>query len=279
MRRFLDWCMSSESKKLPQIEPAVTAIGGEQSIAQNPFPIVGIGASAGGLEAFTQLLSRLPERTGMAFVLVQHLDPDHPSQLTNLLSKAASISVREVKDGMAIKPDQVYVIPPNANLRLAQGKLRLTPRGDERIPHPVDHFFSSLAQEQQSWAIGIILSGTGSDGSLGLKEIKAAGGITFAQDEKSARFSGMPSRAAGETVDFVLPPEKMAEELARLGRDPYLAFPTKAGVAAEAGGREFRRILGLLRTHSGVDLSQYRDSTIKRRIQRRLLVRTHSTLG
>ncbi len=272
--------MSSGSKKIPEAEIAVTASGGETNIAQSHFPIVGIGASAGGLEAFTQLLSHLPKHTGMAFVLVQHLDPGHPSQLTTLLAKASNLPVREVKDGMAIQPDQVYVIPPNANLRLAQGKLRLTPRGAERVPHPVDHFFISLAHEQQSWAIGIVLSGTGSDGSLGLKEIKAAGGITFAQDEKSARFFGMPSRAADEVVDFVLPPEKIAEELARIGRDPYLAFPAKAGSeTSEAGGKEFRRILALLRSHSGVDLSQYRDSTIKRRIQRRLLVRTHSTLA
>jgi two-component system CheB/CheR fusion protein len=257
-----------------------TASGGEPEAVQK-FPIVGIGASAGGLEAFTQLLSHLPEDTGMAFVLVQHLDPDHPSQLTSLLSRATTMPVREVKNGMGIEPNHIYVIPPNANMNLSASKLKLTPRGKSPVPHPIDYFFCSLAKEQQSWAIGIILSGTGSDGAVGLKEIKGAGGITFAQDEKSARFSGMPLQAAGDSVDFILPPEKIALELARIGRDPYLALPQKTQTeAAEAAtAKDFRRTLALLRSHTGVDFSQYRDTTIKRRIQRRMLVRTRHKLA
>jgi two-component system CheB/CheR fusion protein len=273
--------MSSASKNSPGAKSAVSSKSAEQAVACNPFPIVGIGASAGGLEAFTQLLNHLPENTGMAFVLVQHLDPDHPSQLTSLLSRATAMPVREVKNGMAIEPNHIYVIPPNANINLSAGKLKLTPRGKSLVPHPVDYFFSSLAKEQLSWAIGIILSGTGSDGAIGLKEIKGAGGITFAQDEKSARFSGMPLQAAGDSVDFILPPEKIALELARIGLDPYLALPQKTETeAAEAATeKDFRRILTLLRSHTAVDFSQYRDTTIKRRIQRRMLVRTRRTLA
>ncbi|MGH7951072.1 MAG: chemotaxis protein CheB, partial [Limisphaerales bacterium] len=254
----------------------------EPAVAKNPFPIVGIGASAGGLEAFTQLLSQLPENTGMAFVLVQHLDPDHPSQLTNLLAKATTMPVREVTDGMAIEPDHVFVIPPNVNMGISQGKLKLTPRDEKRVPHlPVNFLFCSLAKEQQSSAIGVILSGTGSDGAVGLAEIKGAGGITFAQDEKSAKFSGMPLHAAGGYVDFILPPGKIAQELARIGRDPYLVLPAKTGSEEKSAEitKDFRRILAILRSHSGVDFSQYRDSTIKRRIQRRMVVHTRRSLA
>ena len=188
------------------------------------FPVVGIGASAGGLEAFTQLLAHLPDETGMAFVLVQHLDPTHESQLADLLSKATRLPVTEVTDGMAVEPDHVYVIPPNTNMTIAKGVLRLTPRGDARSQHlPLDFFFRSLAEDRQSRAIGVILSGTGSDGSLGLAEIKAVGGITFAQDEKSAKYPAMPLNAVSSgCVDFVLPPDEIARELARIGQHPYL---------------------------------------------------------
>jgi two-component system CheB/CheR fusion protein len=164
---------------------------------------------------------------------------------------------------------------------LSEGKLKLTPRGGSRVPHPVDHFFCSLAAQQQSWAIGVILSGTGSDGTVGLREIKGAGGLTFVQDEKSAKFSGMPSQAAGDSVDFILPPEKIAFELARLGRDPYLAsLPKTENEKVEAEHlKNFRRVLALLRLHTGVDFNQYRNTTIKRRIQKRMVVDARHTLA
>ncbi|HJZ54696.1 MAG TPA: chemotaxis protein CheB, partial [Gemmataceae bacterium] len=160
----------------------------------SPFPVVGIGASAGGLEAFTQLLSNLPADTGMAFVLVQHLDPRHESRLTDLLAKATRMPVLEAAHGLAVRPNHVYVIPPNANLALALGILHITPRGEGRAPHlPVDYLFRSLAEDQRAKAIGVVLSGTGSDGTLGLCEIKAVGGIAFAQEELSAKHPGMPN--------------------------------------------------------------------------------------
>jgi two-component system CheB/CheR fusion protein len=258
----------------------VSAFAENQGGVQNDFPIVGVGASAGGLEAFTQLLTHLPADTGMAFVLVQHLDPDHPSQLASLLAKATAMPVREVKDGMDIAPNHVYVIPPNANLNLSRGRLKLTPRGEERISHSVNHFFTSLAQEHENCAIGVVLSGTGSDGTKGLTEIKAAGGITFAQDEKTAKFSGMPAHAMLDSVDFILSPEKIAAELARIGKDPYVGLSQNLQTETAESDRtkDYRRVLALVRLNTGVDLTQYRDTTLKRRIQRRMVVRTRHTL-
>ncbi len=173
------------------------------------FPIVGVGASAGGLEAFTQFLKALGSGTEMAYVLVQHLDPSHESALTELLAKATEMPVGQVTDAKPVEPNHVYVIPPNVDMTISQGILHLTPRTETRGYHmPIDRFLRSLAEDQRSNAIGVILSGTASDGTLGLAAIKAEGGITFAQDEKSAKFAGMPQSAiAAGCVDFVLPPD------------------------------------------------------------------------
>ncbi|HLP41553.1 MAG TPA: chemotaxis protein CheB, partial [Fibrobacteria bacterium] len=246
-------------------------------------PIVGIGASAGGLEAFTQLLAALPEQSGMAFVLVQHLEPRHDSLLTDILSKATRMPVVEVEDGMAVAADRVYVIPPNANMVLAQGVLRLSPRVESHGAHlSIDAFLNSLAQERGRLAIGVILSGTGSDGTLGLAEIKAAGGITFAQDRESAKFSEMPlSAVAAGFVDIVLPPGDIALELARVGKHPYLENsgsedPEKAFEDPEG---DLPRIIRLLRGSSGVDFTHYRGSTLRRRILRRMALVKKDTLA
>ena len=191
----------------------------------NHFPVVGIGASAGGLEAFTQLLKHLPLDTGMGFVLVQHLDPEHESALTQLLTRATSMPVREVTNNLRVEPNHVYVIPPNTNLGIARGRLETSAaRRRTRTPHrSIDFFFESLAQDQRERAIGVILSGTATDGTLGLEAIKAEGGITFAQDD-SARYDSMPrSAVAAGCVDFVLSPEDIAKELARIAKHPYVA--------------------------------------------------------
>jgi two-component system, chemotaxis family, CheB/CheR fusion protein len=190
----------------------------------NHFPIVGIGASAGGLEAFTELLKRLPLDTGMGFVLVQHLDPQHESALTQLLTRATSMPVREVTNNLRVEANHVYVIPPNSNLGVAQGVLKLRPRQQTRTPtRSIDSFLESLAQDRRERAIGVILSGTATDGTLGLEAIKAEGGITFAQDD-SARYDSMPRSAiAAGCVDFVLKPEDIAKELARIANHPYVA--------------------------------------------------------
>src|SRR5262249_35717014 len=161
-----------------------------------PISTVGVGASAGGLEAFEQLLAALPSDSNMAFVLVQHLAPKHESILSELLRKSTKMPVVEVSQGMKVEANHVYVIPPNADMSIADGTLHLTPISPDRGRRmPIDSFLRSLAEDQQSRAIGVILSGTASDGTLGLQSIKALGGVTFAQDEESARYSAMPRSA------------------------------------------------------------------------------------
>ncbi|HTR41643.1 MAG TPA: chemotaxis protein CheB, partial [Pseudomonadales bacterium] len=161
------------------------------------FPIVGIGASAGGLEAMTQLLKNLPANTGMSFVLVQHLDPTHESALSSLLARTTEMPVTEARNNVRLEPNQVYVIPPNKSMGIASRHLKLFPRGGEgREEHmPIDRFFRSLAEQEGSNAVGIVLSGSGADGTQGLLAIKAAGGITFAQEEKTAKYQAMPGNA------------------------------------------------------------------------------------
>ena len=247
------------------------------------FPIVGIGASAGGLEAFTQLLHHLPPDSDMAFVLIPHLDPKHESFLKELLSKATQMPVSEVTNGMPVEPNRVYIIPPNKNMGISERVLILTPRTEEiRGQHmPIDRFFSSLAADQRNSAIGVILSGTASDGSLGLKAIKEEGGITFAQDKKTAKYGGMPHSAiASGVVDFVLPPEKIAKELMRIGRHPYLldnvSIPhnkskkIKTDALSSPEEDYFSQVFNLLLSSHGVDFTHYKHTTIKRRIMRRM---------
>lgn len=244
----------------------------EGSGVQEPA-IVGIGASAGGLDAFTQLLRALPVDTGMAYVLVQHLEPSHESILTKLLARATKMPVQEVREGMRVEPNHVYVIPANADLGLLDGLLhivgRLAPAGHHM---PIDYFFRSLAETRGSRGIGVILSGTASDGTEGLKAIKIAGGITFAQAPESASFDGMPRSAiAAGCVDLVLPPQRIAMELSRIARHPFVArMPLEATPALPAKEEDWTRLFRLLRTASGVDFSFYKKSIIKRRLARRM---------
>ena len=267
---------SGPSAKLA-IRPAIKSLPAkEDRPEEKAFLTVGIGASAGGLEAFTKLLEHLPPDTGMAFVLVQHLAPTKDSMLAELLSKATSMPVREVQDGMIVEPDHVYVIPPNTVLTVFHGKLRLLPRAEPHTQHmPVDSFFRSLAEDQGQNAVGVILSGTGSDGSLGIRAIKAEGGIVLAQDEQSAKYNGMPrSAVATGAVDFILPPEKIAAELVRISRHPVMtpSHRREDRPAASAGEDELNRIFMRIRTATGVDFTYYKQATILRRIHRRMLL-------
>ena len=245
------------------------------------IPVAGIGASAGGLEVFKLLLADLPAHPGLAIVFVQHLDPQHRSMLSEILARATAMPVSEAADGMPVEANHVYVIPANADLTMARGVLRLAPRAPDPGPHmPIDRFLRSLANECGSAAIGVILSGTGSDGSAGIEAVKAADGVTFAQDPATAEFATMP-RAAAATgcVDFVLPPERIAAELVRIGRHPYMA--DAASVAEErtpAGDQEqSSAILALLHGATGIDFSLYREPMVKRRILRRLAL--HNIAG
>ncbi|MFY9803119.1 MAG: chemotaxis protein CheB [Candidatus Acidiferrales bacterium] len=245
--------------------------------ASKTFPVVGIGASAGGLEAFTELLKHLPEKAGMAYVLVQHLDPTHGSVLQEILARTTKIPVTEVTDGEAIQCDHVYVIPANANMTIADGALRLEPRESTRSRNmPIDHFFRSLAEARGAQAIAVILSGTASDGTLGCTAVKTAGGITFAQDEKSAKYGGMPHSAVDSgCIDFVLPPKSIAQELVRIARHPYIARATadsEVPSPTAAGEETVHSLLGMLRQATGVDFSEYKQTTLQRRIKRRIVL-------
>ncbi|MBD2486634.1 PAS domain-containing protein [Aulosira sp. FACHB-615] len=248
----------------------------QQDKSNNLFPIVGIAASAGGLEAFTQLLSHLPIDTGMAFVLIQHLDPNQKSLLTEILAKTTQMPVCEVQNGMLVEPNQVYVIPPNRKMTLLKGVLQLAPR--EKIHGkymPADAFFASLAAEIGSKAISVVLSGSDGDGAQGSEAIKAAGGITFAQCEASAQFSSMPNTAiATGDVDFILPPHKIAEELAKIARHPNVTHPLSSQTVEPLPKSEaaLPTIFAMLFTATGVDFTHYKQTTIKRRIARRMVL-------
>jgi len=259
-----------------KVEPETTPQPADLSTPEKPHPIVGVGASAGGFEAFRELLRALPADTGLALVLVQHLDPGHESLLAKLLSKATTMPVAEVEEGMTVEPNHVFVIPPNKTMGIANGKLHLMDRGEPMVKHlPIDYFLTSLAADRGNRAIGVILSGTASDGTMGLKAIKSEGGITFAQDVKSAKYDGMPrSAVAAGCVDFVLPPEGIASELARIGRHPYLGIepPAQAEEAPDDRDDELRKIFIVLHRATGVDFAYYKYSTIKRRIARRMLL-------
>ncbi len=274
--------------------------------APQDFPIVGIGASAGGLEAFTQLLGYLPEKTGFAYVLIQHLDPTHKSFLSESLAKATSMPVEQVQPGQRVEPDHVYVIPPDADVSISGGHLVLVPRGPAKLQlHlPVDSFFAALAAELGNRAIGVVLSGTASDGTEGLKAIQAAGGITFAQEPETAKFAGMPRSAiAAGVVDVVLPIAGLARELLRLGQHPYLFDdrvhpggtgepkpPAEDGNTSEPPTRESQprdrkpprdpsdaatlvEIMNVVRSVVGVDFREYKGPTFERRLARRMALR------
>jgi len=247
------------------------------------IPVVGVGASAGGLESFTSLLAHLPANTGLAFVFVQHLDRRHPSNLTEILARVSAIPVEQATDDMQIEPNHLYVIPPDADLEIADHVLRITPRPLTLSgPHlPIDQFFRSLARECGSLAIGVILSGAGSDGADGIEAVKAAGGSTFAQDPATARFDSMPQAAiASGCVDFILSPEAIAVELIRLGGHPCIADGEDSGSPGSGvkGNYQFDPILALLCNATGVDFALYRETTVRRRILRRVALRTVGSL-
>lgn len=246
-------------------------------------PVVGIGASAGGLDVFSRLLRALPQHTGMALVLVQHLDPRQESMLPDLLSRHSAMPVSEAANGTRLEPDHVYVMPAGVTLVVRDGAIRLTKRPAPPVQVlPVDTLFKSLAKSCGSLAIGVVLSGTGSDGALGLGAIKEAGGLTLAQDPDSAEYEGMPRASidAG-VVDTVLDPEGIAAELVRLRglrTDLGSAQRPQADAAQKVDEESLRAILSLVRDSTGLDLAQYRRTTLLRRVSRRMLLEGVSTM-
>ena len=246
-----------------------------------------MAASAGGLEAVSELLAALPARAGVAYVVVQHLDPGHESLLTEILAKRTSLPVVQAYDGVAAEPDHVYVIAPNTTLLVAGDRIRVKRRASG-VHHPADILFTSLAEERGDSAIGVVLSGGDSDGALGIQAIKQAGGITFAQEPTSARFPGMPRSAIGTgCVDFVLRPQEIARELARLSHHSYLRSvlntdvetDTTTSAAAAADETHLRHVFRQLRSAHGVDFSHYKRSTLRRRLARRMALQKTEDLG
>lgn len=245
-----------------------------------PFSIVGIGASAGGLEAFQDLLQSLSPKTGMAFVLIQHLDPKHESMLASIHARTTQMRVLEAKNKMTVEPNHVYIIPPNASMSIQDGMLKLQPRAQGvKLNLPIDDFFEALANDWGSQAIGVILSGSASDGSRGIMMIKDVGGITFAQDGQTAQFEMMPRNAVlTDCIDFVLSPTAIAHKLNEIAMHPYLSPSGPKSKELLAEEVPFKRIMTLLRNFSGVDFIQYKSGTLKRRITRRMALSKVQTM-
>ncbi len=282
---------STESKTTPKVETiedhevVEKAVEVQETVNSTSvdFPIVGIGASAGGLAAFEAFFSGMPPdvEPGMAFVLVQHLAPDHKSILTDLIRRYTRMQVFEVEDGMTVLPNCTYIIPPGRDMAFLNGTLQLlepvSPRG-QRLP--IDFFFRSLAQDQRERAIGIILSGTGSDGTLGVRAIKGEGGMVMSQNPESTEYDGMPRSAlATGLVDYELPPAEMASQLIAYAIHAYGKPPRPGTVPAPQLENATKKIFVLLRAQTGHDFSQYKPNTIHRRIERRMAVLQIDTLS
>jgi len=250
--------------------------------SKNSFTVVAIGASAGGLEAITQLLENLSPTTGMAYIYVQHLSPDHKSMLTPLLSKVTKMPVQDIDEMEKMEPNNVYVIPYNKEIEVTDGHIQLIPRSINSASNlSIDVLFSSLAETHKENVIGIVLSGSASDGTRGLKEIKQAGGITFAQDD-SAKFSSMPQSAIAKgVVDFILSPKEIARKLNWMSKHP-LVRPSTVKIAPEDeienNNPQLKKILQILLKEKNVDFSHYKMNTIKRRMIRRMMINKVKTL-
>lgn len=260
----------------------MSSVSEVSGVTAQPFPIVGIGASAGGLAAFEAFFSGMSTHTptGMAFVLVQHLSPDHESHLSNLIRRYTSMKVQEVEDGVTVEPDCAYIIPPNHDLAFLNGTLQLLPPSAPRgLRLSIDFFFRSLAADQRQRAICIVLSGTGSDGTLGARAVKGQGGMVIAQTPDSAAYDGMPrSVIATGLVDFVLPPAEMAAHLITYVDHVFHGRPRHVASPLAEGHDTLRKICVVLRDQVGHDFSQYKENTLVRRVERRLAIQHIDTL-
>lgn len=243
------------------------------------FPVAGVGASAGGLDAFKNLIRAIPDNSGIAWVLVQHQHPGHDSMLTGLLQKITAIPVAEITNNLPIRSNHIYVLPANKILTVKDGSLKLSPRGNKVLGnYPINTFFESLAQMYQEQAIGIVLSGTGTDGTKGLKAIKDHGGITICQTLASAAYPGMPETAiASGVVDFIMAPEKMPKKLVAIKK--LISVDNAATLLPEQDENAFKEILSLLHVHKGMDFTFYKQTTVRRRILRRMVLNKYKKIG
>ena len=241
--------------------------------------IVGIGASAGGLEALNRFFENIPDNTGLSFVVVQHLSPDHESHMASLLGNKTNMNVYQIRDGMEIEPNSVYLIPPNNNIIIYDKNLYLKEPDEKENRYlnlPIDIFFKSLAESEANKAIGIILSGTGSDGVRGIRAIKEKQGMVMVQDKETARFDGMPVNAISTgIVDYIIPPEEMGDRLLKYIEHPYLKNKKdKSGLNSNAieDNSYFKKILIAIKEENGIDFFQYKKNTVIRRIERRMII-------
>ncbi len=251
------------------------------NVEQSPL-VIGIGASAGGLEALQQFFSCMPPNSGLSFVVVQHLSPDYKSLMADILSKHTEMQVYQAENDMAVEADTVYLIPPKKFMTIKGGKLILTDYAPVTLNHPIDIFFASLAEEKREHSIVVVLSGTGTDGTNGVKFVKEYGGLVIAQAPESAKFDGMPrSVISTGLADFVLSPEEIAEEILNFSNTPALLRPLRSDAPLSEEESPFSEeetlshIYTILKNASGIDFTYYKRSTILRRIERRMLV-THS---
>jgi two-component system CheB/CheR fusion protein len=262
-----------EGLHLPDNNKSPKKKGNRYNTPKQAFPVAGIGASAGGLEAIRKLLENLPENTGVAYVVIQHLAASQESMLPEILARFTKMPVSKVQSGKETEPNHIYVMPSGTTMTIEDGTLKLKPKST--FHKPIDEFLISLAQERKTRAIGIVLSGTGTDGTEGLKFVKGEGGITFAQEPNSAQYPDMPRSAiSAETVDFVLPPEKIAEELVRIAQHPEITRPKiePPEPQIKENGKGIQQIFTLLKASFGVNFINYKKSTTNRRITRRMVL-------
>jgi two-component system CheB/CheR fusion protein len=233
------------------------------------FPIVGIGSSAGGLKALKAFIHELPANSGAAFVIVQHLAPNHKSMLGEILAGQTSLTVHELKRNIRAQPNAIYIIPAGSDLSIKNGVLRIIKRDETEHHLPIDRFLTDLANDQGANAVAVIFSGVGADGAMGIRHVRAAGGVTFAQEPGSAEYTGMPEAAiATGCTDFILAPGDIPAELMRVIRHPYV----RGEIGAQDDVGEFERIIRILHTATNVDYSGYKKSTVNRRIAKRMAV-------
>ncbi|HEY5083106.1 MAG TPA: chemotaxis protein CheB, partial [Rhizomicrobium sp.] len=253
----------------PRVSPATAS-----------FPIVGIGASAGGLEALEQFLGHVPAGSGMAFVIVQHLDPTHKGMMSELLQRTTSMRVIQVRDRTPVQPDCVYVIPPNKDMSILRGVLHLlAPAAPRGLRLPIDFFFRSLAQDQQEHSVGVILSGMGSDGTLGLRAIKEKAGVALVQEPATAKFDSMPRSAIDAGLaDIVAPAHELPGKILTYLQHIPLIARTEAALEDKTQSA-LEKVVILLRTHTGNDFSFYKRNTLYRRIERRMGIHQIAKMG
>ncbi len=268
-----------KKKKSADNKAAITKIKSSSPV----FPIVGVGASAGGLEAFMEMFKNLPPDTGMSFVLIQHLSPQHLSLLSSLIQKGTRMNVQEAEDQMKVKPNHIYIIPPNHTLEIFHGALQLTILTEQHSNIlPINLFLTSLARDQGNLAIGIILTGSGSDGADGLKNIEADGGITFVQEPTTAKFDGMPKAAILATSpDFILSVKDISRELVRIAAHPFIkrALTIEESEPSPETQKVLQKIFLLVRTATKIDFSTYKYPTMIRRIKRRMVLHRIESLN